>query len=97
MPEMKASLLVVDDESSIRTSLSQSFAADGHSVRSFPKVLDGTISPAGDTNCLYCGSLIRYVAVQPYDQPLLQTFLLPLQRRHSAPLPALRSLQKLAS
>lgn len=66
-------------------------------MRSFPKVLNGTINPTGETNCLYCQSLIRYRAVQPDDRPPLQTFLSPLQRRHSAPAPAFQSIQKHAS
>lgn len=60
---------------------------------SFPKILKGAITPAGETNCLYCGSSIRYSVVQPDDQPPFHTFLSPLQSRHDAPAPALQFVQ----
>jgi CheY-like chemotaxis protein len=66
-------------------------------MRSFHKVLNGTIDPTSHANCLYCGSLIRYVVVQPEDRPPFQTFLLPLQRRHSTPTPTFQSMQKRVS
>lgn len=63
----------------------------------FPKVLKGTITPANETTCLYCGRPVRYAVVPPDDRTPLQAFLLPLQRRHSTAAPALQSMQKLAS
>jgi CheY-like chemotaxis protein len=64
---------------------------------SFPKVLKGTVNPANETNCLHCGSPIRYAVVPPDDRPAFHTFLLPLQRRHSALVPALQSIPKFGS
>jgi len=64
---------------------------------SFQKILKGAIKPAYETNCLHCKSPVHYAVVLPDDQPQFQTFLLPLQRKRSAPMQALQSLETLAS
>jgi CheY-like chemotaxis protein len=63
----------------------------------FPKVLNRAFNTISETNCLYCGNLVSYAVVQPDDQNLVQKFLLPFQRSHSTPAPALQSVQELAS
>jgi len=50
---------------------------------SFAHVLNGTIDPVGKTDCLYCGSLVRYEIFQADD--LL--FLLPFQHERLARTP----------
>jgi CheY-like chemotaxis protein len=34
-------------------------------LRTFPEVLDGAIGPIGKTECVYCGSPVRYAIVPP--------------------------------
>jgi len=40
----------------------------------FPEVLNGPIDPVNETNCLLCGSRIRYTVVQSGDQESLLPF-----------------------
>jgi hypothetical protein len=75
MPDAKVKLLIVDDDVSIRTSLSLIFTGFGHSVRSsadvmitcpeclrtFPQVLGEAICLVHETGCVHCRSLIHFV------------------------------------
>jgi hypothetical protein len=36
-------------------------------LRTFPQPLSGSGSPERETNCIYCGSLIQYSAVDPFN------------------------------
>jgi hypothetical protein len=75
MPDAKVKLLIVDDDVSIRTSLSSIVTGFGHSVRSsadvmttspeclrtFPQVLGKAICLIHETGCVHCRSLIHFV------------------------------------
>jgi CheY-like chemotaxis protein len=37
-------------------------------MRTFPQVLNGTTSSTRETDCVYCGTLIRYAIIRPEDQ-----------------------------
>lgn len=50
----------------------------------FPQVLNGTIDPISETDCLYCGSPVRYAIFQPEDL----VFLLPFQHERFAATPS---------
>jgi CheY-like chemotaxis protein len=43
-------------------------------LRTFPKVLNGAINPINETNCLFCGSQLRYTILQSDDQESLLPF-----------------------
>jgi CheY-like chemotaxis protein len=46
----------------------------------FPKVLNGAIKPINETNCLLCGSRVRYTILESDDRESL----LPFQHEHSS-------------
>lgn len=52
-------------------------------LRTFPQVLDETVSAIRETGCVYCQSLIHYAIVQPADPASPQAF----QRKHDAGTP----------
>jgi CheY-like chemotaxis protein len=49
-------------------------------LRTFPQVLDETVSAIRETGCVYCQSLIHYAIVQPADPASAQAF----QRKQDA-------------
>jgi CheY-like chemotaxis protein len=56
-------------------------------MRTFPHVLNGTTSSTCETDCVYCGSLIRYAIIRPGD---------PLRHKRSTSAPVFRPAQKAA-
>ncbi len=60
-------------------------------LRTFPKVLNGTIHPVNETNCLCCGSLVRYMILHSDDQASL----LPFQHERSSQTSALQPVREL--
>lgn len=59
-------------------------------LRSFPEVLTGTIGSTCETDCVFCGALVRYAIVRPVDQPSS----MPLEDRQFSAKPARRFLRK---
>lgn len=56
-------------------------------LRSFPQVLQGTIGSACQTDCIFCGAMVRYAIVPPAE---LATF----KRRDSSAKPKRRFMRK---
>jgi CheY-like chemotaxis protein len=57
----------------------------------FPKFLSGEINPANETDCIYCGTSVRYAIFQPDELP----FLLPFQDERSYRTRATESMREL--
>jgi hypothetical protein len=57
----------------------------------FTKVLNGAIKPIEETNCLLCGSKVRYTILQSHDRESL----LPFQREDSSSTPSLHPMREL--
>jgi CheY-like chemotaxis protein len=60
-------------------------------LKTFPQVLNGTVSSPCETDCVFCGGSIRYIITRPADQASLTP---PLQRQSSTK-QARRSTRKL--
>jgi CheY-like chemotaxis protein len=60
-------------------------------LRTFTQALKGTIDRVNETNCLYCGTLVRYTIFQPGDDAVL----LPFHLNRPFPTPRVRPMQKL--
>lgn len=59
-------------------------------LRSFPQILNGTIGSACETDCVFCGALVRYAIVHPVDQASF----VPLEHSQSSSKPKHRFLRK---
>jgi CheY-like chemotaxis protein len=57
----------------------------------FPQVLNGTIRPVNEADCLFCGSLVRFTIFRSEDQASL----LPFQHEHSSSRTAQQPMREL--
>jgi CheY-like chemotaxis protein len=59
-------------------------------MRNFPQILSGTIGSTCETDCVFCGALVRYAIVHPADRAPV----MPLEHRQSSAKPRHRFLRK---
>jgi DNA-binding NtrC family response regulator len=60
-------------------------------LRTFPQTLNGAVNPVSETNCRYCGTVVRFTIIQPDDAAVL----LPFHLNRPFPTPGVRPMQKL--